>query len=308
MEEKKWCVYKHTAPNGKVYIGITSNIKQRWCAMGEQYHQCKRFYYAIRKYGWINISHEILHTDLSRIEAEELEIQYISKYRTTNPKYGYNMTTGGAGVPNNSGYRRVSQYDLFGNFIKTFNTVREAAIAIGVSGAAISHICRKDKGHVSAKGYIFRYEGDSLDLDLLTRPNCKEVYQLDEYKNIICIFKSLKDASSDMKCDSSSISKAIKNGNKVYGYYWCKKSDYNNFIIKTDKSKYPKSIIQYDKKMEFIKTWKSIGKASKELGISHSGIIQVCKGRQKTAGGYIWHYADKEGEYDGKDISFNGLS
>ena len=24
MEEKKWKLYKHTTPNGKVYIGITS--------------------------------------------------------------------------------------------------------------------------------------------------------------------------------------------------------------------------------------------------------------------------------------------
>lgn len=225
MEEKKWCVYIHTCPNNKKYIGITKDTKRRWGSMGQEYHSCKSFYYAIRKYGWINIKHDILHNNLSKEEAEQLEIECIKKYKTTNLQYGYNMTSGGSGVPNHSGYRRVEQYDLNGNYIQTFRTIKDAANFVGVSGSDISHICRKDKGHVTAKGYIFRYEGDSLDLELLTRPNCKEIYQLDDNKKIIGKFPSIKDASKAVGYDASSISKASVQGYKIGGYYWCKKKD-----------------------------------------------------------------------------------
>ena len=43
-----------------------------------------------------------------------------------------------------------------------------------------------------------------------------------------------------------------------------------------------KPIIQYDKNMIFIKTWKSISEASRELDINKHSIIQCLKGKQKT--------------------------
>ena len=55
-----YVVYKHTSPSGKVYIGITGqDIHRRWRNNGEGYRG-QLFYNAIKKYGWENISHEIL--------------------------------------------------------------------------------------------------------------------------------------------------------------------------------------------------------------------------------------------------------
>lgn len=88
-------VYKHTAPNGKVYIGITRQpIAKRW-KNGEGYDGCTAFYRAIKKYGWDNIKHEILDEGLSKEAACEKEIAYIAEYQSTNPAYGYNLTHGG---------------------------------------------------------------------------------------------------------------------------------------------------------------------------------------------------------------------
>ena len=44
-------------------------------------------------------------------------------------------------------------------------------------------------------------------------------------------------------------------------------------------------------------TYFSASDAEKDLGISHSNIIQCCRGNKmhKTAGGYIWKYAKKAG-------------
>lgn len=88
-------VYKHTTPSGKVYIGITSNDpKFRW-RNGNGYHYNSHFYSAIKKYGWDNITHEIIETGLSNEAACDLEIRLIRKYNAADPKFGYNRTFGG---------------------------------------------------------------------------------------------------------------------------------------------------------------------------------------------------------------------
>lgn len=90
-----YCVYKHTCPNGKVYVGITSkNPIVRW-AKGNGYNHNTHFHNAILKYGWNNIKHEILYTDLSKEEACEKEIELIAEYKSNNPDYGYNLSSGG---------------------------------------------------------------------------------------------------------------------------------------------------------------------------------------------------------------------
>lgn len=89
-------VYKHTFPNGKVYIGITSQKpKSRW-ANGKGYQDNKRMYNAIKKYGWNNIKHEILFTGLTQEQAFEKEIELIAEYDSTKFDKGYNISHGGA--------------------------------------------------------------------------------------------------------------------------------------------------------------------------------------------------------------------
>ena len=72
---KKFCVYEHIFPNCKRYIGITSKKPMvRW-ENGKGYtkeHQ-SAMYYAIQKYGWDNIQHNILFTDLTKQEAQHKE-------------------------------------------------------------------------------------------------------------------------------------------------------------------------------------------------------------------------------------------
>lgn len=52
-------------------------------------------------------------------------------------------------------------------------------------------------------------------------------------------------------------------------------------------------INQYDLNNNFIKQWGSIVDASKTLNINATCICNNCKARRKTAGGFIWKYADK---------------
>lgn len=101
--EKNYYVYKHTFPNGKVYIGITSlKPEHRWNngngylkkTKDDKYDQ-PLMAYAINKYGWDNIKHEILFKGLSKEEAEGKEIELIEQYKSNKKEFGYNFENGG---------------------------------------------------------------------------------------------------------------------------------------------------------------------------------------------------------------------
>ena len=54
-----------------------------------------------------------------------------------------------------------------------------------------------------------------------------------------------------------------------------------------------KRVVQYDKQGNLIKIWDYAKQATEELGINHGNIIQCCKGRLKSAGGFVWKYAEE---------------
>lgn len=86
-------VYKHTAPNGKSYIGITSKSPELRWKDGHGYQGQKKFYNAILKYGWDNFTHEILFEGLTKELACQREIELIRQYDSV--RNGYNVSTGG---------------------------------------------------------------------------------------------------------------------------------------------------------------------------------------------------------------------
>lgn len=92
-----YCVYIHTnKKNGKVYIGITSQtLLQRSGKGGKNYIESRRFWNAIKTYGWNGFDHDIIIADLSRKTAELFEIAFISIYNATDSRYGYNLESGG---------------------------------------------------------------------------------------------------------------------------------------------------------------------------------------------------------------------
>lgn len=90
-----YIVYKHTTPDGKVYIGATNQTAiHRWGLNGNKYAS-QPFGKAVDFYGWENISHEVLHTGLTKEEAESIERMLISQYKARDPAYGYNRYEGG---------------------------------------------------------------------------------------------------------------------------------------------------------------------------------------------------------------------
>lgn len=90
-----YIVYKHTNKiNGKVYIGQTYNLYERWRCQGKNYFSSIKFFNAIKKYGWNNFIHEVLYTNLNKEAADKLEKELIVKYNSI--KNGYNLKEGGS--------------------------------------------------------------------------------------------------------------------------------------------------------------------------------------------------------------------
>lgn len=94
----QYLVYMHTSPSGKRYIGITRQTPDERWRKGKGYQRCTAFWRAIQKYGWDNISHEIIDSCETLEEANALEKYYIEHYQSHDAKRGYNCTDGGDGV------------------------------------------------------------------------------------------------------------------------------------------------------------------------------------------------------------------
>lgn len=79
---------------------------------------------------------------------------------------------------------------------------------------------------------------------------------------------------------------------------WATSSENNKHAFDNGLSKphNQRKVNQYDLEDNFIKTWNSIAEFLKEnnINLKNSGITSCCKGKQKTAYGYKWKYADEE--------------
>lgn len=77
----KYTVYKHTTPDGDVYIGTTCQKPHLRWNHGKGYRKNKKFYNIINRVGWDNINHEILAENLTKEQAYKKEIELIEQYK-----------------------------------------------------------------------------------------------------------------------------------------------------------------------------------------------------------------------------------
>ena len=104
IENRSYCVYIHTSPSGKRYVGQTkTSLSHRWRNGNGYLYKYKNkneykqpaFARAILKYGFDNFEHEVVASNLTKEEADNFEKLLIEKLDTMNPRYGYNCVGGG---------------------------------------------------------------------------------------------------------------------------------------------------------------------------------------------------------------------
>lgn len=85
-----------------------------------------------------------------------------------------------------------------------------------------------------------------------------------------------------------------KTNNCVNNLEWCNNSYNQLHAYKNglEKPKYKKKVKQYDLNGTYINTFDYIRIAARLLNVDESSVAKCCLGKRKSAGGYIWKYAN----------------
>lgn len=268
LSDKTYCVYKHTVPNGKVYIGITKDTPERRWESGWGYKSNIYFFKAIVKYGWINIKHEVLYDGLSKEEAEQKEIELIAKYNSSDNNYGYNI-------------------DLGGFLHNKYEEVRKQKAEIKAS------LITAERNRLKSVEYTGKVIG-------------QKVYKYDLQGNLLQTFETCKEAAKDANATYPTFQRWVrgkhpKNAQFIYSY-----GAFGEAYTKKYKQTFnAKPVDMFDLSLNLIGTFDSITEASKYINkmyghsekAARSNIHSVCNGAYSngnrprlTAYNYIWRY------------------
>ena len=251
------------------------------------------FYKAIRKYSWesfdkiIIFQTEVLdnteeNKKLLNDIVNEKEAFYIKKYKTSDHNFGYNLTEGGDGIVGykhsneirkklleshtgekhwkygklNNGGKEVLQFTENGELIREWKSIAEITRQLGIPGSNLCNCCNNKT--YSVRGYVFIYKDNYTDTyiedrkDLFKLSN-KEVLQYDFLGNYITEYRSTKEASLEVDCSPTSISKAASGkAPQAKNYIWIYKKEFTEELLqeKLQQVKYCRS---YNKIIEKIK-------------------------------------------------------
>ncbi len=273
MKECNYTVYMHICPSGKRYIGITKlKPEERW-KNGKSYKNCILFNRAIEKYGWQNIKHEILFTNLTKEEAENKEIELISYYKSNQKKFGYNIANGG-------------------NCVGSVSDTTRKKISIRTKEAMSNPEIRK-KLSIAQHNRISPLKGRKLSEE--HKQKLKEAsrkYMLGRHHSEESKQKMREKALGRKLSEETKEKIRIANKNRII------LEETKRKISEAQKGHigYNKGCISPKRKkvlcIETNKIYNSLMIAGKETNISIGHISQCCNNvyGRKTAGGYHWKY------------------
>lgn len=307
IENGNYCVYIHTSPSGKRYVGQTGQKpERRWGNDGAYYLRKKKngeyghrfFAYAILKYGWDNFDHEIIASNLTKEEADNFEKLLIKELNTKDPKYGYNLKDGGSGggfsdeVLKKMSESRKGIKQSEETIRKRFENLRDKNhpnYGKPLSEDTKQKLSNAIKGEEHPMyGKHFSEEHKKKIKASLKR---QKVAQYDLQEKLIKIWDSMGDVERELGISKSNVSACCRNKAKTTGgFIWKyyeedsvdKQHIWNNNI----------QVAQYSLSGEFISVFQSLKEAASKTGINSKIISSCCKGNKKTAGGFIWKYYD----------------
>lgn len=332
MEDKKenrnYCIYVHTSPSGKKYVGQTGqDPERRWGKDGARYLSQKNNKYthpafakAILKYGWENIEHEIIASNLTKEEADNFEKLLINKLNTMNPKYGYNCTSGGSnGIPSEETRKRQSESHkgenshMYGTHLseETKRKISESHKGKRHSEETKKKLSEINKGKNTGKEhYLYgKHLSEEVKRKLSeankgkatgeNNPHARKISQYDLNGNLIRVWLSIVDASRELKISAQSIYQCCSDcyvSKTASGFIWRYFEDglTQEYIDSCNKRWNEKSVAQYSLSGELICIFKNMTEAELQTGINHSKISVCCKGDRQKAGGFIWKYYDED--------------
>ena len=293
----KYIVYETTnLVNNKIYIGVhkTEDPDKFDGYLGcgvyvnQPYtyaHPKTHFQFAVKKYGPNNFKRIVLAVFETLQEASDLERELVNEEFLSRSDV-YNMILGGV---DDNFYIVVPtyQYDLEGNFIKEYESIKAASIDMKCDHSLIGHaITLKIKG----KEFLWtNFKVDKLDISTFNLGTNHQIpiYVYSKEGKLIQEFPNCTQASKALGIDMVS----IKNS-RIFGllikdsYYLCeiKDSDYSKARLRYTESR---SVYKYDGTTgEFIQGYDSQLQA--ELENPGSNISKSIKQKEKCKNGFLW--------------------
>ena len=210
---ESYSVYMHVnKQNNKKYIGITSGKPEiRW-KNGNGYKKQKRFYSAIKSYGWDNFLHLVMQEGLSKKQAESEEERLIALYKTNDGVHGYNIENGGV-------IHKLSEEQK--NHLSEINTGKHASAE---TKRKISESHKK----IGAP-WLFGKTASAETREKMSKkrrgvrnPKARTVYQYDLSGSLVSIYLCMEDARKAIGVTSTSKISMCCNGKrgKAYGFMW----------------------------------------------------------------------------------------
>lgn len=277
--DKKWCVYVHISPSNKYYVGITSQKPTNRWRSGKGYRSNRYFSNAIEKYGWENIQHEVVASNLTETEAKNFEKILIQKLRSNNAEFGYNITAGGDGTVG------VSHYGNTNPFYGKRHTEE-----------AKKKMSEFHKGCTGELNHFFgKHHSEDTKL-LLSTTKGYAVCQFDTDFNFIKEFRSVNHAADETGLFPSTILGCCNKDSGYVtsgGFTWMYKKDVSPANIEEYRrrllhDKLPKAVCKFTQNMEYIEAYSSIADAARTCALASPDISNAIRGKRATAGGFIW--------------------
>lgn len=223
----EYCVYKHTSPDGRVYIGITSQKPEARWQSGNGYKGNTYFTRSIKKHGWENFTHEILYTGLTVEEAKEKEIRLIAEYKSNKRKYGYNISSGGEskkGTHISERQKQVIREDNIGKIVSE-ETRKKLSVASKRTWSNPEFVKYMREINTGENNPV--YGRKMTDEDKIKR-KAKSVVQYSKDGELVAEYISIHDANSKTGVHRGDITKCCEGIYKqAGGYVWKYKSKIN---------------------------------------------------------------------------------
>lgn len=301
-KEKKWCVYVHTSPSNKYYVGITCQRPEARWRNGRGYGHNIYFTRAINKYGWDNFQHEVVATDLLEQEAKKLEKDLIKKLKSNNEQYGYNLTAGGDGACGVSRYGESNPFygkkhteeskELMRRNHKDMSRENNPFYGRDHTDETKQKLSRINKLRFQNKDYVYHPIISDERKKQIGKEHSKPILQYDLDMNLIAIHDSLLSLEK-LGYRRASIRAVCLGRRETYaGFIWRYQNDsdawIDGYIVGTKSD----NIYCLDKDFNVVGIYKSYLEASKNTGVNRRAISNACKSDNHYSFGYYWFFKD----------------
>jgi len=282
--------------NGKYYLGSSIDINSRWHDHRKHlrggYHHSIALQRAWDKYGEDSFEFKILEETTEPENILKIEQTYLDDF----PCH-YNSSRMASGAGGDCLRKPVCQYDLEGNLLNTFESIKEAERQTGTNEGNISGCCqrkiRKNGSLVkTAGGFLWCYEGDTPDKyearDYSSHE--KRVNQYDLDGKFVATYVSAAEASRKMSLPKDRISIVIGRKDREYlGFFWCYASELT--VPKKPKKRYVQKICP--KTCKILAEYATCREAAESLESGNAkNINAVINGRRNKCGGFCWKISE----------------